>query len=85
MSLKINLLWNLCYSRTPVTSLWKSTSCETSNTQGLLRLPTYDEKLMSIIDDIEEYKSQYIFDNFQKFAKIRIFVNFEHFLPSMVA
>ncbi len=35
--------------------------------------------------DIEENKSQCIFDNFQKFAKNRIFVNFEHFLPWMVA
>ncbi len=40
---------------------------------------------MSIIDNIEGYKSQCIFDNFQKFAKNQIFVNFEHFLPWVVA
>ncbi len=37
---------------------------------------------MSVIDNTEKYKSQYIFDKFQKFIKNQIFANFEHFLSS---
>ncbi len=41
----------------------------------------YNKKMISIINNIKEHKSQCIFDNFQKFSKNPIFVNFEHFLP----